>query len=229
MNIILREPLKNPEISQLFGNDFLYNVDGKMVWFYKDLYKLNGHGGIDYRCNVGTPVYSANDGVCLYAGFDNTNGNMVQVWNEKEGFKTLYGHNSELKVKQGDLIKAGQLIALSGNTGAGTGPHLHLGLKLTGEGGNGLDNNNGYNGAIDPMPHIKLDYLGNKLKEEDNMKLKKIKGQKDIYLVDDVKGTMAMIVDVETLNALGGSFEEVDSLAGYIPNGTFVWVNRIIN
>ena len=38
-----------------------------------------------------------------------------------------------------------------------------------------------------------------------------------------------MIVDVETLNALGGKFEEVDNLAGYIPKGTLVWTERVIN
>jgi murein DD-endopeptidase MepM/ murein hydrolase activator NlpD len=219
--ISLGQPLDKVEITQEFGKDFQIYRDGKLVWFYKDLYGLKGHIGIDYKCNVGTPVKACNDGVILYAGYDNINGNLVQVWNEELGFKTLYGHNSVLKVKQGDIVKKGDIIALSGNTGDGTGPHLHLGFKLTGQGGNGLDNNNGYNGASDPMPYFN--------KQEENMKLKKIKGQKDIYLVDDVKGTMTMIVDVETLNALGGEFEEVDNLAGYIPKGTLVYVERTIN
>jgi murein DD-endopeptidase MepM/ murein hydrolase activator NlpD len=226
--MILREPLKNPKISQEFGKDFLYWKDGKQVWFYKDIYGLKGHPGQDYSCSIGTPLYSMNDGEVLYAGYDNVNGNLIQIWNKEEGFKTLYGHNSELKKKQGDKVKAGDLIALTGNTGDGTGPHSHIGLKLTDKLGNGLNNDNGYNGAIDPAPYIKLDYLGNNIKDED-MKLKKIKGQKDVYLVDDVRGVMIMVVDVETMNALGGKFEEVDSLAGYIPSGTLVWVNRTIN
>ena len=222
----LRLPIQNPIETQGFGEDFEYWKDGKKVWFYKDIYGLKGHPGIDYRANNGTPIYSANDGVVLYAGYDNTNGNMVQIWNEEGAFKTLYGHNSELKVKQGDKVKAGDLIALSGNTGAGTGPHLHWGVALTGWGGNSLNRDNGYNGAIDPKPYIKYDYLGNLLKE--NMKLKKIKGEPHIYLVDEEKGTRIMIVDVETLNALGGKYEEVDVLPGYLDAGTLVWVNRII-
>lgn len=225
--MILREPLKNPIVTQEFGKDFQYYYNGKWVWFYKDIYApLQGHPGIDYRCVTGTPIYSANDGVCLYAGYDDVNGNMVQVWNEAQGFKTMYGHNSVFKCKQGDIIKAGQLIALSGGTGDGTGPHCHFGLKMTGQGGNGLNNNNGYNGAIDPAPFIKLDYLGNDI---NNMRFKKVKGEPNIYLVDDSKGTKMMIVDMETLTALDGEVEEVDNLAGYIPKGTLVWVDRIIN
>lgn len=225
----LRQSLKNPIETQPFGEDFKITRNGEYVWFYKDIYKLKGHSGIDYRASIGTPIYSANDGVVMYAGYDNINGNLIQIWNEEEGFKTMYGHNSEFKVKTGDKVKAGDLISLSGNTGDGTGPHLHFGLKRTGFGGNGIDNNNGYNGAIDPKPFIKYDYQGNLLKEENNMKFKKIKGEPHIYLVDDVKGTKMMIVDMETLQALGGEVEEVGALPGYLDKGTLVWVNRIIN
>lgn len=226
--ITLRQPLQNPMESQAFGKDFKVWVDGKEMWFYKDKFNLSGgHPGIDYRCNNGTPVYSANDGVILTAAFDNINGNMVQVWNEEKGFKTLYGHNSVLKCKQGDLVKAGDLIALSGNTGEGTGAHLHFGFKLTKEGGNSLNINNGTNGASDPQPYIKLDYKGNSLTKND-MVFKKVKGEPSVYLVDDIKGTKMMIVDMDTLNALGGEIQEVPELAGYIDKGTLVWVNRVI-
>lgn len=234
MQITLRQPLKNPAVSQLFGADFKYWLNGKEVWFYKDIYKLLGHPGIDFKCPTGTPIYAAHDGVCLYAGYDETNGNMVQIWDSLNGYKTLYGHNSSIIIKQGDIIKAGQLISLSGSTGAGTGPHLHFGLKLTGNGGNGLDNNNGYNGAIDAMPFIKLDYLGNNLKND--MVFKKIKGDKNIYAVNDEKGLKLMIIDMktfETLCAITGQevkFEEVDNLAGYISLGTEVSIpDREIN
>ncbi len=167
----LRQPLENPKISQLFGKDFSwYNTTkGKWELFYKDTYGLDGHPGVDYACPIGTPIYSAHDGVCMYASYDATNGNMIQIWNEEEGYKTLYGHNSEMKVKAGDIVKAGQLISLSGDTGAGTGPHLHLGFKLTGWGGNGANNGNGYNGASDPMIFIKYNYLGELLNTNNDM------------------------------------------------------------
>lgn len=225
-NIILREPLKNPIISQSFGADFQIYRDGKYVWFYKDIYGLKGHGGIDYRCVTGTPIYASHDGVCMYASYDDINGNLVQIWNEKEGFKTMYGHNSVFRVKQGNIVKAGQLIALSGGTGDGTGQHCHFGVKLTGEGGNGLNNDNGYNGAINPAPFIKLDYKGNNI---NSMRFKKIKGEPSVYLVDDIKGTRTMIIDMPTLTALEGEIEEVDNMAGYIDKGTLAWFERIIN
>lgn len=226
--MILRQPLQSIFITQKFGADFQWSnpKNGKVEWFYKDTFGLAGHPGIDYRCVVGTPVYASHDGVCLYSGFDETSGNMIQIWNEQEGYKTLYGHNSFNKAKQGDIVKVGQLIALSGNTGASNGQHLHFGFKHTKEGGNSLDLNDGYNGAVDPAPYIKQDYLGNNLKD---MVFKKIKGDKNVYLVNDVMGTKIMIVDLPTLNALDGVIEEVSELAGYIDKGTLIWCERIID
>jgi len=220
MNNMLREPVKDVKISQEFGKDFQVWDNGKQIYFYKDRYGLKGHPGRDYACPIGTPIYSMNDGVCLYAGFDNTNGNLIQIWNEKENYKTLYGHCSAFKVKQGDVIKQGDLIALSGNTGASTGPHIHVGYKQTIAGGNTKFPNNGYNGAED-FKHLII--------SEDTMKFKKIKGEPSVYLVDDVKGTMMMIIDMETLTALDGEIIEVDNLAGYVPKGTLIWTERIIN
>ena len=90
-----------------------------------------------------------------------------------------------------------------------------MGLREQGKGGNSANINNGYNGAED-FKHLII--------SEDNMKFKKIKGQPNVYLVDDVKGTMMMVVDMETLTALDGEIIEVDNLAGYIPKGTLIWV-----
>ncbi len=160
----LRQPLEKIRITQEFGKEFVY-FDAKTSTYYEfyNSYGLKGHPGIDYACEIGTPVYACHDGVIMYASYDNVNGNMVQVWNKEKGFKTLYGHNSVLKVKTGDIVRAGDLIALSGDTGAGTGPHLHLGGRLTAEGGNSLDIDNGYNGAFDILPFITLTYDGKKI------------------------------------------------------------------
>lgn len=218
MSIILREPLKDIYITQPFGVNY--------ADFYAKL-GLKGHNGIDYRANSGTELYACHDGIIRYCGTDSGGGVEIDIWNKEGQYKTIYYHLRNYIVKQDQLVKAGDLIGYADNTGLmTTGNHLHLGFKLTDKNGNTIDLNNGYNGATDPAPYIKLDYKGNNL---ENMKLKKIKGQKDIYYVDDVKGTMTMVVDVETLNALGGDFEEVNDLSGYIPKGTLVWVDRIIN
>lgn len=230
MSIVLRQPLKNPVISQLFGAEFVwYNWETKKYYNFYESYGMKGHPGIDYACSIGTPVYSCNDGTVLYTGYDDTNGNLVQIWNKEKNFKTMYGHNSEIKVKQGDIVKAGQLISLSGNTGAGTGPHLHLGVKLTGIGGNGLDNNNGYNGATDPLPYIKLTYDGLEINNK-SMTFKKVPSEPHIWLCDEENKTKMMVVDMATLFVLnGGKFEEVSSLSEYKITGTLIWTERVIN
>lgn len=229
--MIFRQPYKDPKISQEFGLDFIWHnpKTEKDEWFYKETYApLQGHPGIDFACKIGTPIGALHDGICLYVGYDDDNGNLVQIWNETEGYKTLYGHNSEFRVKQGDYVKAGQIIALSGKSGAGTGPHSHIGGKMTKEGGNTKYPNNGFNGAFDILPFIKLDYLGNKLKDK-NMVLKKAKNDPNIYLVNEEFGTKMMVSCMEAYTALKDKYEEVDSLDAYIPNGTFVWTPYIIN
>lgn len=229
--IIFREPYLNPKISQKFGEDFRWfnPQTQKEEWFYKETYyPLEGHPGIDFACKIGTPICALHDGVCLYAGYDQTNGNLVQIWNEAGGYKTLYGHNSEFKVSQGELVKAGQVIALSGATGAGTGPHSHIGGKVTTAGGNTMFPDNGFNGAFDILPFIKLDYLGNKLDNND-MIFKQAENDNNIYLINEEYGTKIMIVDMPTLNAFHGQVETVESLDQYIPMGTLVWAERIIN
>lgn len=230
--IKLIQPLDNPVISQLFGKDFKWHNPAsgdtqplKYEWFYKDTYKLLGHPGIDYACEIGTPVKAAHDGVILYAGNDTINGNLVQVWNEKQNYKTLYGHNSAFKVKQGDLVKAGQVIALSGNTGSGTGPHLHFGFKYTIEGGNTKDLNNGYNGCIDPIQFFVNENINHK-----TMTFKKVKEEPHVWMCDEENKNRMMIVDMATLFILnGGKFEEVPTLVDYKVSGTLVWTERVIN
>jgi murein DD-endopeptidase MepM/ murein hydrolase activator NlpD len=229
MEIILRQPLAKPSISQEFGNNLsLYDPATELYYYFYKKYGLDGHPGVDYACPVGTPIYSSNDGICLYAGFDETNGNMCQVWNETLGFKTLYGHNSELKIKQGDIITAGQLIALSGNTGASTGPHLHFGFKETNNDGTTKYIDNGFNGCVNPIPFMLLNYKGELLNKK-NMTFKKIKGGSSIYLINETTKTRIMVVDMPTLVALSGEFDEVDNLSAYRDNGTLIWTERVIN
>jgi len=216
--IELRQPLENPRISQLFDQDFpWYNkIKGKWELFYKDTYGLEWHPWIDYACIVGTHVYSANDWICMYANYDNINGNLVQIWNEEWNYKTLYWHNSKMEVKQWDKVKAWQLISLSGNTWAWTWPHLHFGFKLTKWGGNWADNDNGYNWASDPMPFIKYNYLGEILNINNDMfTYKKLKWDKNIWLCNEDKKIRAVFLDMPTMAFFTDNFDEVDNLDEY--------------
>lgn len=82
------------------------------------------HEGIDIAAKHGAAVKATADGVVLFAGWDDALGNLVTI-NHGGYFTTRYGHNSEILVKQGDPVWKGQVIALVGNTGHSTAPHLH--------------------------------------------------------------------------------------------------------
>jgi len=86
------------------------------------------HFGLDYRVPTGTPVAAMNDGTILLARFLYFEGNCVVI-DHGQGLLTLYFHMSELKMKEGDPVKRGQLIGLSGGTGRATGPHLHVAVR----------------------------------------------------------------------------------------------------
>ncbi len=96
------------------------------------------HKGTDFAANIGDPITAALDGTVKEAGYENGYGYMVLI-DHGEGIETLYGHCSELKVKVGDIVEKGQLIALVGNTGRSTGPHLHFEVRINGEAKNSLD------------------------------------------------------------------------------------------
>jgi murein DD-endopeptidase MepM/ murein hydrolase activator NlpD len=87
------------------------------------------HKGMDMAADVGEPVFAIADGEVIYAG-DGLRGygNVVILRHDKKT-SSLYAHNSELKVKQGDVVKQGTLIALLGSTGHSTGPHVHFEIR----------------------------------------------------------------------------------------------------
>ncbi|MGE4549454.1 MAG: peptidoglycan DD-metalloendopeptidase family protein [Intestinibacillus sp.] len=84
------------------------------------------HKGIDIADSIGTPVMAADNGKVIYAGYSTSGYGKYIIVNHNNGMKTLYAHNSVLKVEVGDVVEKGQTIALSGNTGNSTGPHLHF-------------------------------------------------------------------------------------------------------
>jgi murein DD-endopeptidase MepM/ murein hydrolase activator NlpD len=107
-------------ISDVFGSQRIFN--GKTS---------SPHLGLDFRVPSGTPVEAMNDGTVLLARPMYFEGNFV-VLDHGQGLLTIYMHLSEFKVKEGDQVKRGQVIALSGGTGRATGPHLHVGVRWQG-------------------------------------------------------------------------------------------------
>ncbi|HSG99943.1 MAG TPA: M23 family metallopeptidase, partial [candidate division Zixibacteria bacterium] len=89
------------------------------------------HPGVDFAVAIGTPVLSTASGEVTFAGDDPVYGKMVIV-QHNDTVSTLYGHNSELLVAPGDAVIAGGRLALSGNSGQSSAPHLHYEIRING-------------------------------------------------------------------------------------------------
>ena len=89
------------------------------------------HKGIDWAVPVGTAVYASSGGVVTKAGWGSGYGYCVYI-KHPDGRETRYGHLSKVLVSAGQSVKQGQKIALSGNTGRSTGPHLHFEIRIGG-------------------------------------------------------------------------------------------------
>jgi murein DD-endopeptidase MepM/ murein hydrolase activator NlpD len=86
------------------------------------------HSGIDLACPSGSPVMASRDGTVVFSGYREGYGNLVVISHE-HGYNSLYGHLSKALVTPGQKVKRGDRIALSGNTGRSTGPHLHFEVR----------------------------------------------------------------------------------------------------
>ena len=104
------------------------------------------HTGIDIANKPGTPVRATADGVVRFAGWASGYG-LSMVVDHGFSYSTLYGHLSELAVKEGDPVRRGQLVGRMGSTGTSTGPHLH------------------YEVWVDEVPKNPVKYLENRNKK----------------------------------------------------------------
>jgi murein DD-endopeptidase MepM/ murein hydrolase activator NlpD len=85
------------------------------------------HNGVDLAVPAGTPIKSPMNGTVEALNSGGAGGNEL-ILRHSNGYKTGYAHLTKAMVKKGDKIQQGQVIALSGNTGKSTGPHLHFTL-----------------------------------------------------------------------------------------------------
>ncbi|HET9984597.1 MAG TPA: M23 family metallopeptidase [Longimicrobiales bacterium] len=89
------------------------------------------HRGVDVSVPDGTPVQAMEGGVVEFAGQMSGYGNVV-VLRHGTNLETLYGHLSQIRVRQGERVEGRQVIALSGHSGNATGPHLHFEVRRWG-------------------------------------------------------------------------------------------------
>jgi len=90
------------------------------------------HYGVDIAANYGDCVISSLPGTVTDAGFDSNLGNYVKV-KHSENMETVYGHMSEILVKKGEVVDSNTRIGSAGATGAATGPHVHLEVRIDGQ------------------------------------------------------------------------------------------------
>lgn len=101
-------------------------------WRVDPLIGVNAmHEGIDFIAEPGSRVISAAGGVVVFAEFHPQYGNLIEI-DHGNDFSSRYAHLSKILVKPGQIVRRGQEIAASGNTGRSTGPHLHFEVRYKG-------------------------------------------------------------------------------------------------
>jgi len=122
-------------IPRLGANAYIYPVNTRNLSGYN--YSAS-HPGLDFAGRLGDPIYAADSGTVIYAGYSlGANGAPVGygqyvVIDHGNGYQTLYAHASRLFVRCGQQVTRGAQIAAIGSVGRSTGPHLHFELRLGG-------------------------------------------------------------------------------------------------
>jgi murein DD-endopeptidase MepM/ murein hydrolase activator NlpD len=132
----IKQALAENSRLKLWHSNFVEPVNGKRTGIFGSVRIMNGkprnpHNGEDIGAPMGADVAATNDGIVRITVNHFFSGKGVFI-DHGLGFYTMYFHLSEVLVKDGDLVTAGQIIGKVGATGRATGPHLHWGVKLNG-------------------------------------------------------------------------------------------------
>jgi len=120
----------------LWNEDFIYPLNTKITSAFGTKRVYNGqfksyHGGTDFRAANGTKIIASNSGIVRIAQNRFYAGNSIVI-DHGFGVYSCYYHLSKMNFKEGDFIKKGQVLGLSGSTGRITGPHLHFAFRING-------------------------------------------------------------------------------------------------
>lgn len=126
-----RPPLEKVVVNDVFGTRRIHPVNGGLGVM---------HEGMDLRAKEGVPVLAVSDGTVTAVAFHESYGNFIDIAHH-DGFSSRYAHLELVLVSEGERVGFGRKIALSGNSGRTTGPHLHFELRKDGV-------------AVDPEDHI---------------------------------------------------------------------------
>ncbi len=134
-----RTPLERVVVNDVFGTRRVHPVNGGLGV---------RHEGMDLRAKEGVPVFAVSDGTVTAVAFHESYGNFLDI-EHHGGFSSRYAHLELVFVIEGQRVDFGQNIALSGNSGRTTGPHLHFELRKDGI-------------AVDPEEHIVMRQMNNR-------------------------------------------------------------------
>ena len=123
------------------GQNWIMPAEGKVSATFPTYSSGKPHSGIDVACPEGTPIRASKDGVCVKRREIETSYGKYLFIEHAENLISIYAHNSKLLINEGDHVKAGDIIAYSGNTGNSTGAHSHFEIRINGS-------------AINPAPNL---------------------------------------------------------------------------
>jgi len=182
------------------------------------------HRGIDLAAQVGDSVYAWRVGMVLYSGSNKVSGKMVNLLHTG-GFISKYHHLEKILVQEGELVDAGQLIALAGQTGQVSGPHLHFSI---------LKNNQ----HLDPLPYLKeARNVSRQLPRKPSrpaftsqrgefsykeVAIRSLPVEGDIYLDEEYYGKTPLTLKL----TYGEHFVEIDAGAGYRRYIGRLWIDE---
>ena len=125
-----------PELSSSPDTPSVWPTQGIITSEFGEIRPNHTHNGIDIANITGTPIYATADGTVIAVGSSGNFGKRIMIYHgaNESGttYITIYAHLSQFKVNVGDKITQGTLIALMGNTGYSTGPHLHYEIRVNG-------------------------------------------------------------------------------------------------
>jgi murein DD-endopeptidase MepM/ murein hydrolase activator NlpD len=122
-------PAATPALPTKYAGNYRWPLDAGIVSSEYGARWGKMHKGLDIAADSGEPVYAVAGGEVIYAGSGLSGYGNVVILRHDQQMSSLYAHNSALKVKQGEQVKQGQLIALLGSTGHSTGPHVHFEIR----------------------------------------------------------------------------------------------------
>lgn len=122
-----------PAVKDIDVSGYFHPINGRVTSNYGYRPRFGRvHRGIDLKLNVGDTVRAAFDGKVRLTKFERRGYGYYVVMRHDNGMETVYGHLSKFLVKPDQYVKAGDPIALGGNTGRSTGPHLHFETRFMG-------------------------------------------------------------------------------------------------